>query len=587
MIRQPIIVVMGHVDHGKTSLLDRIRSTTTASREAGGITQHIGASEVPIDVINRICGPMLSRSGAKITVPGLLFIDTPGHEAFTNLRKRGGNVADIAILVVDVSKGFEPQTIEAIEILKEYKTPFVVAANKVDLITGWINTKTKSVMEAIPKQTAGVGEELQNRMYDLMGKLSEQGFSSEMFNKVADFRREIAIVPLSAKTGEGIAELLMVVTGLAQKYMEDELKIEVDGPGKGSILEKKEVRGLGITIDVILYNGTLRVNDTVAFATPNGVATAKIKALLKPKPLAEIRESSTKFFSIDEVSAASGVKISGNGFDDALPGSPVIQVTDASYANEITSELQDVFTTERKGVVLKADSIGSIEAISRLLKSAGFGVSKKGIGNVTKRDVLDAFTLNATDPLNAVVLGFNVHPDHEAEEAAASSGIRIIRDDIIYKLLDDYKLFIDEKQKAITGKVESTAVFPGEIRVLPNACFRVSNPAVFGVAVIAGRIKPGYVLINETGEVVGKLKEIQTDKSAIGSAKKGDEVAISVDGPTFGRQVREGSRLFTRVTDADEKLLSGDFAKLIDNEERELLKRITEIKNAGKRKPHP
>ena len=584
MIRQPIIVVMGHVDHGKTSLLDRIRSSTIAAKEAGGITQHIGASEVPIEVINKLCGPMLSSSGAKITLPGLLFIDTPGHEAFTNLRKRGGSVADIAILVVDVSKGFEPQTIEAIDILKEYKTPFVLAANKVDLITGWIPQKTSSVMESLGKQNQYVQQEFENRMYQLEGRLSELGFSSEVFNKVQDFKKELAVIPLSAKTGEGIAELLMVVTGLAQRYLETELKIEIRGPGKGSILEKKEERGLGATIDVILYDGTLHVNDTIAFATTSGgIATAKVKAMLKPKPLREMRESTTKFDTIDAISAASGVKISGTGLDDAMPGSPVIQVTDKDYEQEIRAEIGEVFQADKKGVILKADSIGSIEAISRLLNAAGFGVSKKGIGNITKRDVLDAFTLNATEPLNAVVLGFNVRVDPDAEESIHTSGVKIIEGNIIYKLLDDYKAYAEEKKKGIVSKVESSTVFPAEIRALPNSFFRISGPAVFGIEVLAGKIKPGYVLMNEKGEIVGKIKEIQEEKTKKEQAKKGEAVAISVDGPTLGRQVKENQLLYTRPTDADEKLLLGDFSNLLDNEEKELLKKIAVIKRQAKR----
>ncbi len=585
MIRQPIIVVMGHVDHGKTSLLDRIRTTTVAARESGGITQHIGASEVPIEAIEKIVGPLMKNTGAKITLPGLLFIDTPGHEAFTNLRKRGGSVADIAILVVDVSKGFEPQTIEAINILKEYKTPFIVAANKIDLITGWIPTGSKSVMESLKKQNNYVVEEFNNRVYQMIGKLSELGFGSELFSNIKNFKTELAIVPISAKTGEGLAELLMMITGLAQRFLEAELKIEVSGPGRGSILEKKEVKGLGTTIDVILYDGTLRVNDIVAFATADGkIQTSKIKALLKPKPLAEIRESSTKFNSVEMVSAASGVKISGTELDLAMPGSPVVQVTGEGrdYEKEIGAEIQEVFRTDKKGVILKADSIGSIEAISRLLKAEGFQISKKGIGNVNKRDVMDAFTLNATDPTNAVVLAFNVHLDDDAKEAVQASGIKVIGDSIIYKLIDDYKLYVDERRKAVVGKVESSTVFPGKVRAIPGDCFRVSGPAVFGIEVMAGRIKPGYALMNENGDVVGKIKEIQTEKTKLDMAKKGEQVAISVEGPTYGRQVKDDSVLYTRVPDTDERLLNGEFSTLLDKDEKELLKKIAEIKRAKK-----
>lgn len=586
MIRQPIISVMGHVDHGKTTLLDRIRNTTIASKEAGGITQHIGASEVPIDAINSICGPLLKAANMKITIPGLLFIDTPGHEAFTNLRRRGGSVADIAILVVDVSKGFEPQTIEAIEILKEYKTPFIVAANKIDLLTGWIDSKSKSYIEAIRKQNQYVTTELDNRMYELMGRLSEFGINSEVFNRIKDFQKELAIVPISAKTGEGVAELLMVATGLAQRYLEAKLDIEVKGQGKGSILEKREIKGLGITIDIILYDGSLKVNDTVAFATAEGaVATAKIKALLKPKPLHQIGESASKFTNVDAISAAAGIKISGTGLDDAMPGSPIVQVVDQSYNDQIKSEIGDVFKTEKRGVILKADSIGSMEAISRLMSTAGFTISKKSIGKVTKRDIIDAFAMNAIDPMSAVILAFNVGIEDDASEASHTSGVKIIESNIIYKLIDDYKEFVDQRKKNSAQKAESTIVFPGAIEVLRDTCFRVSNPAIFGIRVLEGRIKPGYRMLNDIGEVVGKIKGIQNEKAPVDMAKKGEQFAISMDEPTFGRQVRDNQILYTDCNEEDLFMLTKEFSHLVNVDEIDLLNKILNIKrNARKHK---
>ena len=283
MIRQPIIVVMGHVDHGKTSILDKIKNTTITATEAGGITQHIGASEVPLSTIGKISGELLKKFNINITIPGLLFIDTPGHEAFTNLRRRGGSVADLAILVVDISKSFEPQTYEALDILKEYKTPFIVAANKVDLVNGWRPQETYSFGESLSKQSRNASDDLEAKLYGLVGKLSEHGFNAERFDRVKDFRKEIVIVPVSAKTGEGIAELLVYATGLSQRFLEMKLNIEADGPGIGSIIERREDKGLGTTISVILYNGSLKVNDNVAFTTPTGIKTAKIKALPKAK----------------------------------------------------------------------------------------------------------------------------------------------------------------------------------------------------------------------------------------------------------------------------------------------------------------
>jgi translation initiation factor 5B len=581
MIRQPIIAVMGHVDHGKTSLLDRIRNTAVASKEAGGITQHIGASEVPIEIINSICGPLLKAANMKITIPGLLFIDTPGHEAFTNLRVRGGSVADIAILVVDVTKGFEPQTIEAIQILKQYRTPFVVAANKVDLITGWRNSKSKSLVESLKQQNSEIAGEIDSRVYEFVGKLSEYDFNSELYTRVTDFQKEIAIVPLSSKTGEGIAELLMVVTGLAQKYLEAKLKIEISGPGKGSILEKNEIKGLGITIDVILYDGTLHTNDTIAFATKDGVATAKVKALLKPKSFNKGSDSAAIYSYVDSVGAASGVKISGNGLDDAIPGSPIIQVADKNYAEEIKSEMGDVFKTDSTGVILKADTIGSIDAISKLMGSAGFKISKKEIGKVTKRDIIDAFAMNAKDPTSAVILAFNVGIEEDAKDSAETSGVKIIQSDIIYRLIDDYKLFVEQQTKNSSQKVESRIIFPGAVEVLAGSFFRTTHPAIFGIEVVGGRIKPGYRMITDTGIMLGKIKGIQNEKEPVTLAKKGDRFAISIEGPTLGRQIREGMILYTSITEEDYKLLTrGGFSHLINEDEKALLEKIHNIKIA-------
>ncbi|MCL4363475.1 translation initiation factor IF-2 [Candidatus Marsarchaeota archaeon] len=584
MIRQPIISVMGHVDHGKTSLLDRIRNTAIASKESGRITQHIGASEVPISVVNSVCADIPGMAKGSITLPGLLFIDTPGHEAFTNLRKRGGSVADLAIVVVDIMQGFQPQTIEAINILKEYKTPFIIAANKIDLITGWRATKSKSYVEALSKQSEAVRSALDTKLFELIGRLSELGFNSELYSRVENFQKELAIVPLSAKTGEGIAELLMLVSGLAQRFLEMKLNIEVNGPGKGSILEKKEEKGLGTTIDVILYDGTLRVNDQIAFATAdNKVVTTKIRALLKPKPLHEMLESTSKFYYVDEVNAASGIKISAVGLEDAMPGSPIMQAIGNDYAKEITTELSDVFKVDREGIVLKADSIGSIEAISKLLASENFRISKKGIGSISKRDIIDAFGMLASNPTYAVVMAFNVQMEDDAKEAAASSSIKVISSDIIYKLVDDYKAFVEESSKNRQKRVEESIAFPAEIEVLPNSCFRASHPAIFGIEIKLGRIRPNNVIMNDIGEVVGKIRGIQNEKSPLQSAKKGDQVAVSMDEPSFGRQVREGQTLYVRVSDGDQVLLKGEFSSLLADDEKDLLEKIIVIKKKEKR----
>ncbi|MFZ2536521.1 translation initiation factor IF-2, partial [Methanothrix sp.] len=278
-LRTPIVVVMGHVDHGKTTLLDKIRGTAVAKGEAGLITQHIGATEVPLDVVQDFCG---SHFGKEIEIPGLLFIDTPGHHAFTSMRSRGGSLADLAVLIVDVNEGFQPQTIESLSILKRFKTPFVVAANKMDRIGGWHTTTNAPFAKSLKVQSERVTEVLDTRLYELVGELYKYGFDADRYDRITDFTRTVGIVPISAITGEGVPDLLMILVGLAQRFLKDNLQLTATGPGVGTILEVKEEKGLGTTLDVILYNGEFFAGDTVIVGTSREPLVTKIRALLKP-----------------------------------------------------------------------------------------------------------------------------------------------------------------------------------------------------------------------------------------------------------------------------------------------------------------
>ena len=292
--RSPICSVVGHVDHGKSSILDRIRSSKIVDKEAGGITQAIGASIVPFETIYKNCVPVLGKLDDKIKIPGILFIDTPGHAAFTNLRKRGRNLSDIAILVVDINEGFKPQTIESVKILKMYKTPFIIAANKIDKISGY-SKKDNSVVKSISMQKENVLQAVENGIYNIVGQLYELGINSERFDRVSDYTKQIAIVPCSALSGEGIAEILMLISGLAQKFLECDLTFSVNNLAKGTILEVREVKGLGVTIDVILFDGTLKVGDTICLGGLNGPIVTKVKALLMPTALSDIRDKKAVF----------------------------------------------------------------------------------------------------------------------------------------------------------------------------------------------------------------------------------------------------------------------------------------------------
>ncbi|MBN2065699.1 MAG: translation initiation factor IF-2, partial [Candidatus Thermoplasmatota archaeon] len=534
-VRQPIVSVLGHVDHGKTSLLDFIRGSTVAARESGAITQHIGATEVPIDAIYQICGSLLKEK--KFTLPGLLFIDTPGHHAFTALRTRGGSLADIAILIVDVTEGFKPQTYESLNILKQYKTPFIIVANKIDAISGWQKQKEPLAKMRINSQRVNVKTHFEERIYELIGTISEHKLNADLYYNINDFRKTIGIVPLSAKTGEGIPELLMVLVGLAQRFLENKLHIE-SGPGKGSVLEVKEEVGLGKTIDAIIYNGTIKNDDRIVIGTTGEPVVTHIKALLKPKPLDEIRDPRERFDNVSEVHAACGIKISSPDIDNVIPGAP-IRVA-AGNLEEVIKEIKDQtkidFELDEQGIIVKADTIGSLEALIKESGEKGIRIRKAEIGNVSKRDIIEA---DATvDPLHKLIFAFNVKILPEAKEELAQSSITLFHEDVIYTIMEKYDEWIELKKAQLEQDRRKEYIHPGMIRFLPEYVFRVSHPAVIGVRVLSGRIKMGMRLMKVDGKVIGSIKGIQSENKPVDEALQGQEVAISIEGVTVGRQIK-------------------------------------------------
>ncbi|MCW3979781.1 MAG: translation initiation factor IF-2, partial [Candidatus Bathyarchaeota archaeon] len=451
-LRQPIVCMLGHVDTGKTSLLDKIRGSAVQLREAGGLTQQIGASFFPLETLVAITQQLIEGFKADIKIPGLLVIDTPGHEAFANLRRRGGSVADVAILVVDVMHGFENQTYESLEILKARKTPFIVAANKIDRIDGWRSDPEATFMASYGKQVPLVKEDLDNRLYMMMGTLSREGFRSERFDRVRDFTRDIAIVPVSAKTGEGLGELLAVLIGLTQQYMTDKLQVTADH-ALGTVLEVKEEVGLGTTINAIVYDGVLRSEDTIVIGGKEGPLTTSIRAILLPQPLDEIRDPRKRFNAIDEAPAASGVKIAAPNLEDAIPGAPLIAVggemTLERAQEEVSSELERLrISTDNVGVILKTDTLGSLEAITESLKARDIPIRLADIGDISRREVMEAVSVKYEEPLYGAVLAFNVRPLPDAEREAHDQRVPIFRNDIIYNLMDEYVRWMEEEREA-------------------------------------------------------------------------------------------------------------------------------------------
>jgi translation initiation factor 5B len=573
-IRQPIVSVLGHVDHGKTTVLDRIRGTAVASREAGGITQHIGATEVPLPAILEACKDLVK--GKSFKVPGLLFIDTPGHVAFSTLRARGGALADLAVLVVDLNEGLKPQTIESIHILKRYKTPFVAVANKIDLVPGWRKHENRPFVLSYPDQPPSAREEFDARLYDLVGRLYEQGFSAERYDKVSDFTSTIAVVPTSAKFGEGIADLLLMLIGLAQRFLEDELAAE-EGPAEATILEVKEEKGMGLTLDAIVYKGTLRRGDPIGFGTAGPPGRTKVKAILKPKPLDEIRDPQDRFDSVASVSAASGVKIAASGLEGAVAGAPLRAIRgDAKPVLEaIARETQLKVETQEDGLLVKGDAIGSLEGLAYECKAAGIPVQFARIGPLSRRDVVDAATIR--DPLLRAILAFHVDvlPDARAE-LLEHPDVRLLESDIIYRLIEDYAAWKDERKRSLDEARRREVAHPAKLLFLPDHVFRASKPAIFGVRVLAGRIRPGLPVMRDDGKALGRIRSIRSGEQTLPEATQGKEVAIAVDGVTVGRQVSEGDVLYVDLPEADARALRGDPG--LTHDEREALEAIGTIK---------
>ncbi len=563
MIRQPVIVLVGHVDHGKSSILERIKGISILPKEAGKITQTIKAYTVSLDDIKKITGNLMESLKIKITIPGILLIDSPGHEAFTTLRKRGGNIADIAIVVIDINEGIKPQTLEAIEILKQYKTPFIIAANKIDLIQGW-RSKKEPLLSLIGEQAESVQNALNNKIYELVAKLAELGFNSERFDRVENYTKEISIIPISAKTWDGIPELLMVLTGMAQKYLEEDLTTDIKKPAKATILEVTEEKGIGKVLDTIVYDGTLKKNDNIVIGTLEEPIVTKVKALF----------CSGK--AVNEVHAASTVKISALNIEDVVAGMPlrVAKNNIEEVKKAIESEVKEaIIETEKEGIIIKADTIGGLEALTKLLKEKSIPIKKASVGDINRKDVAEA--LSQANSINRVILGFNVKDLEKSKE------VRIIIHNVIYKIIDDVEEYRKKEIRKQEEAFKEYLIMPCKIKILPNHVFHKANPAIVGVEVLAGTLKTG-IHLTKTGVKITEVKAIQSEGKNVSEAKEGEQVAVSLPGVTVDRQIKENDVLYSLMDE-------NNFRKLKEIKEELTVEQIRTLKEFAemKRKDNP
>jgi translation initiation factor 5B len=562
--RQPIVSVLGHVDHGKTSVLDHIRSlgmerqASVMAREAGGITQHIGATEVPADLLNETCSHMLKGNNFKS--PGLLFIDTPGHHSFTSLRSRGGALADIAILVIDVMEGLQPQTIESINILKKHKTPFVIAANKVDRIHGWTCEFGRSFLVSVKDQRTDTLEYFQKIWWKLVGQFSEHGFNIERFDEIKDFTQNLAVVPCSAKEGEGMQDLLAVTVGLAERFLDERLR-DTLGPAEGTVLEMKEERGLGKTIDVILSRGELRKGDRITLVAPDGPFQTHIKGMFRPRGMAEMRDAGDRWDDVDVIRAAAGIKINGPGLERVLAGTTLRlsntpeQLDAAMEAGR--EEARISVETEETGVVIKADTLGGLEALAFELGKLEIPICSATIGTVNKKDLLTAD--NADDPLEKIILGFATKAQNEVAKELDSEkcDVKYISGEVIYHIIEKFEEWREERQRQLEDEKRESVVYPGRILLMRDHIFRRSGPVVAGIRVLGGRIHVGQTLIKPDGTRVGQVKSIRVGESGQQEAVQGDEVAVAISGATIGRGLEEEDVLLVDIPESHAKKLQG------------------------------
>ena len=570
-IRQPIVTVCGHVDHGKTSILDCLRDSSVQGGEKGGITQKISFTLYPADQLKKAC-PLIEKKGIRLDIPGFLFIDTPGHAAFTNLRKRGGSLADLAVLVIDINEGIKPQTAEVIQLLKHNKTPFLIALNKIDNISGW-RKQDEDLATSVSMQPPRIKQVFDERYLTLIGSLSSFGFEADLYFNIEDFTQKIAIIPCSARTLEGIPELTMMLCGLSQKYLSEKLKLGKDA--EGVILEIKKLK-TGNYAESILYDGELSKKDEIAVANIDGtVSVTGIRVLEEIEPLCDT------FIHKEKIQASTGFRMQLKEKIDILPGMPFLLFKNnkSEIEKEFKKELTEAIKTGKNGVIAKADSLGSLEALLTLLKDANVPVLKAGIGNISKSDILSAKANLEINELDAIIVGFNTQVDEDAKEIKGN--VKIIEDEVVYKLIEHVVKFRQEKAKEIEKKRLLGLSTICKLKILHQYVFRSTKPAIFGVKIEGGRLISGLRLIGQEGEEIGRVKNIQSENKSVEEAHEGLEVAMSLPGVNYERQLKSQNFLYSLISEAQFKSFKKN-KDLLSAKEIQALQEIAEIKRKTK-----
>ncbi|KAJ0441116.1 putative protein-synthesizing GTPase [Helianthus annuus] len=589
-LRSPICCIMGHVDTGKTKLLDCIRRTNVQEGEAGGITQQIGATYIPADNIRERTKEL--KADAKLNVPGLLVIDTPGHESFKNLRSRGSGLCDIAILVVDIMHGLEPQTIESLNLLRMRNTEFIVALNKVDRLYGWKVCRNAPIGKAMKLQSRDVQLEFEHRLTQIITQFKEQGINTELYSKNKERGETYSIVPTSAISGEGIPEMLLLLVQWAQKTMVE--KLTYSNEIQCTVLEVKVIEGLGTTIDVVLVNGVLREGDEIVVCGFQGPIHTTIRSLLTPHPMKELRVKGA-YIHHKEIKAAQGIKITGQNLEHAVAGTALYVVGPDDDVDEIKESVMDDMRNvmsridkSGEGVYVQASTLGSLEALLEFLKTpvVSIPVSGIGIGPVHKKDVMKASVMLEKKKEYATILAFDVKVTPEARELADDIGVKIFIADIIYHLFDQFKAYIDNLKEEKKREAAEDAVFPCVLQIMPNCVFNKKDPIILGVDVIEGILKIGTPICIPQRDFIdiGRISSIENNHKPVDYAKKGQKVAIKITGSNaeeqqkmFGRHFEMEDELVSHITRNSIDVLKANYRDELSNEEWKLVVKLKHL----------
>jgi translation initiation factor 5B len=560
-LRSPICCILGHVDTGKTKILDNIRRTNVQDGEAGGITQQIGATYIPGEALVTRTEELRKGRQFDLKLPGLLVIDTPGHESFSNLRSRGSGLCDIAVLVVDLMHGLEQQTIESINLLRMRKTPFIIAMNKVDRLFQWNSVANSPIQDALARQEETTMKEFEHRYNQVALQLNEQGLNVALYWKNKDPKSFVNIVPTSAITGEGIPDLLQLLVKLTQSLMVERLMFVPEL--QCTVLEVKQIEGLGTTIDVVLVNGMLKEGDTIVVCGLSGPIVTTIRALLTPQPMREIRVKG-QYIHHKELRAAMGVKIAAHNLENAVAGTQLLIVNPGDDVEalkaEVMEDMQDIFSGVDKtgeGVAVQASTLGSLEALLEFLRSPDvqIPVSSINIGPVHKRDIMRASVMIERGAKKyGVILAFDVPVNKEAREQAEDLGVKIFTADIIYHLFDQFTAYLKQVREEEQEAAKLEAVFPCVLRILPDCVYNKKDPILVGVEVVEGIAKVGTPLcVPSQGRIdLGRIAGLEKDHKSVQKAMPGDKVAMKIE----STKPEEAARLYGRHFDHTDALVS-------------------------------